>query len=241
MESTSTAAPEKPKAKPAKPGQGKGSRRKLRNTDLQIQDLLNQGCLLDSEPTNELTISRMKFIQARLKTLEAIQAREQKIQRVEELTAENERLKQELEQALATQVPVQVTQSETPGAVNDAVNDAVNESVAQKLAQIRGRIIPEDHPQELVIEPLPLTPEELALEAERKAELERKQQKLVEARKLQAELEHQEKLAAVKAEIAAVEEANAQKISQLGSTTGYTPMTTDAMVGYRPQHLRRLP
>jgi hypothetical protein len=109
------------------------------------------------------------------------------------------------------------------------------------LARIKSAVPEVDSPSIVAPEP---TPEELALETERKAELERKREELVQARKDRAELEHQEKLAAVKAEIAAVEEANAQKIAanpELAQSERYKPLTTDAMTGYRPQHLRRFP
>lgn len=207
----------------------KGTRVRKRSTEVQIQELLNQGCLLDNEPTNDLTISRMKFIQARLKTLEAIQAREQKVQRVEELTAELSTANQTIEQLKANQ---QVTQP-----------DPDSDLVAQKLAHIRGSITVSHDASEAVPEP-ELTPEEIQRAEERAAELKQQQDNLITSRKQQAELTHQEKLAAVKAEIAAVEESNAQKIAanpELAQSERYKPLTTDAMQGYRPQHLRRFP
>ena len=81
--------------------QAKKPRVRKRSVTIQIQEVLNSAQSLDKEPTNEMSIARMKFLQARLKTLTTIQARERsaKLEKayaeVARLTAENTRLKQE--------------------------------------------------------------------------------------------------------------------------------------------------
>jgi hypothetical protein len=78
-----------------------------RSPYLQIQQILNSASALDKEPTNDLTIAKMKFLQARLATLTTMQAREnnQKLRKLADelksVRAENEKLRQELAAAFA--------------------------------------------------------------------------------------------------------------------------------------------
>lgn len=87
--------------------QTKKGRVRKRNLAIQLQEALNSAQSLDKEPTNDLTIARMKFLQTRLAVLTTMQARERHdklklaLAEVERLTAENEKLKQELAAALA--------------------------------------------------------------------------------------------------------------------------------------------
>lgn len=74
-----------------------------RSLRIQLESVLRSAQVLDNEPTNEWSIARMKFLQARLTVLAKMQAREnnQKLKLLKrELAvahAEIERLKQELE------------------------------------------------------------------------------------------------------------------------------------------------
>ena len=85
----------------------KKKRVRKRSLAIQLQEALNCAQSVDKEPTNDLTIARMKFLQARLAVLAKMQARERndKLKRAlaenERLNAENEGLRQDLQQALA--------------------------------------------------------------------------------------------------------------------------------------------
>jgi len=69
---------------------------------LQLQALLDSAQSLDKEPTNELSIARMKFLQARIAVLTKMQSREnndklkQALEEVAVLRAENIRLREQL-------------------------------------------------------------------------------------------------------------------------------------------------
>jgi hypothetical protein len=80
-------------------------RRRVRKKriDIQIQAILDAAASLDREPTNDMTVARMRFLQGRLKVLSALQSRERndKVKTLKaELAAaraEVERLKTELQ------------------------------------------------------------------------------------------------------------------------------------------------
>jgi hypothetical protein len=78
-----------------------------RSLTIQFQEALNSAQSLDKEPTNDLTVSRMKFLQVRLDALLTLQRMERngKLQRA---LAEVERLKSDnakLQQGLAAAKP----------------------------------------------------------------------------------------------------------------------------------------
>ena len=85
----------------------KRTRIRKRSIQIQIQEIMNSCAELDKAPVNDFTIAQMKFQQARLKTLTLLQARERhdKLKRaekeVERLTAENVRLREQVNQLAA--------------------------------------------------------------------------------------------------------------------------------------------
>ncbi len=107
-----------------------------RTAALQIQETLNSARRLDDEPTSELSIARMKFLQTRLNVLSQMQARENNqtlkraIAEVESLRIENERLRQELVQALAG--------ADSTSSRRDKVTGAVTAEINEALAKYRG-------------------------------------------------------------------------------------------------------
>jgi hypothetical protein len=165
-------------------------------------------------PTQKDAVEKVKALQ-RLTTATGFISKRSVGEILGKLTAEIESLK-----ALATTQPEPVTQPDS-------------DTIAQKLAQIRGRITVSDDlsatPSEVV--PPPPTEEEIALEAERAEELKRQQQELITARKLQAEIEHESKLATIKKEMAAVEEANEKEYVKHPELRRkpYKPLSTDGL------------
>lgn len=106
-------------------------RTRRRSAALQIQEILNSARRLDDEPTSELSIARMKFLQTRLNVLSQMQARENNqtleraIAEVESLRIENERLRQELAQALAGTNSTASRRDKVTGAVTAEINEAL--------------------------------------------------------------------------------------------------------------------
>ena len=193
------------------------SRVRKRSLDSQIQQ-----CLNDAEALKSAEPSSQKLCQERLRALLSLQERQDRQDKTEALEAEITRLTAETKslKALAATQPEPVTQPDS-------------DTIAQKLAQIRGRITVSDDlsatPSEVV--PPPATEEEIALEAERAEELKRQQQELITARKLQAEIEHESKLATIKKEMAAVEEANEKEYAKHPELRRkpYKPLSTDGL------------
>lgn len=85
----------------------KPKRHRRKSIGRQLQQALTAAQALDNEPTNDMSIARMKFLQARLNVLAQMQARENnsKLKRalaeVARLTRENQELKTALTEASA--------------------------------------------------------------------------------------------------------------------------------------------